>query len=167
VALRHAVRGLTREIDAPADVLARVNELLLAGHSLNDFATAMLARLRREGEAWRVSLAGAGHPPAIHLGAEGHRDLGGGAVLGGWDEPRVSVHETSLGTGETLVLCTDGWLEAGPAAAHADSAALAAKARELATAELPELTAGLALDAVRRAGGELRDDLIVLALRPA
>ncbi len=166
IALRHAVRGLTREIDEPADVLARVNELLLAGDSLNDFATAVLARLRREDPGWRLTLACAGHPPALHLRGEGHGELGGGAVLGGWEEARVAVHEVALGAGETLVLCTDGWLEAGPVTEHADTAALAARAQELAGAELDGLTAGLAADALARAGGELRDDLIVLALRP-
>ena len=71
VALRHAVRGLTREVDEPEDVLARVNELLLSGHSRNDFATAVLARLRRERrDGWHLALASAGHPPAIHLHGE-------------------------------------------------------------------------------------------------
>jgi len=167
VALRHAVRGLTREIADPADVLARVNELLLAGESLNDFATAVLARLRREGPGWRLALASAGHPPAIHLRADDHAELGGGAVLGGWEEPRLAVHEVTLGPAETLVLCTDGWLEAGPVARHADTRALAVKAKELAGGTLGRLTTGLAADAVTRAGGELRDDLIVVALRPA
>lgn len=167
VALRHSVRGLTREIDEPEDVLARVNELLLAGESLNDFATAVLARLRREDEGWRLTLASAGHPPAIHLHEGGHAKLGGGTVLGGWEGAVAARHERRLGAAETLVLCTDGWLEAGPAAAHADSEALARAAGSLADRDPAELTSRLAADAVARAGGELRDDLIVLALRPA
>ena len=168
VALRHAVRGLTREIDEPVDVLARVNELLLAGESLNDFATAVLARLRRGGEggSWRLVLACAGHPPAIILRADGHQQLGGGSVLGGWPDPRLARHEAEIGAGETLLLCTDGWLEAGPVATHADEDALAAKARQLAELDLEALTGRLSADAVRRAGGRLRDDLIVFAMRP-
>ena len=51
VAVRHAVRGLTREVDEPEEVLGRVNELLLEGNGLNDFATAVLVRLRRAEEA--------------------------------------------------------------------------------------------------------------------
>src|ERR1700742_4337182 len=49
VAVRHAVRGLTREVDEPEEVLGRVNELLLEGTGLHDFATAVLVRLRRGG----------------------------------------------------------------------------------------------------------------------
>ncbi|MFN8217340.1 MAG: SpoIIE family protein phosphatase [Solirubrobacterales bacterium] len=167
VALRHAVRGLTREIDEPEDVLARVNELLLSGRSLNDFATAVLARLRREGDGWRVALASAGHPPAIHLHAGGHTKLGGGTVLGGWEDAAAARHDLRLGPDETLVVCTDGWLEAGQAANHADAETLARVAGSLADRDPAELTTGLAADAVARANGELRDDLIVLALRPA
>jgi PAS domain S-box-containing protein len=166
VALRHAVRGLVREIDDPADVLARVNELLLSGESLNDFATAVLARLRRADGRWRLSLACAGHPPAVLLRGGREEELGGGGVLGGWALARVARHDAELEPGETLVLSTDGWFEAGPVASHAGPGALAASARELAGGELGALTAGLAADAIRRAGGELRDDLIVLALRP-
>jgi PAS domain S-box-containing protein len=167
VAVRHAVRGLTREIDEPDEVLARVNELLLAGSSLNDFATAVLVRMRRDGERWHLTLAGAGHPPAIHATPEGPVQLGGGAVLGGWSDPAIARHETGFGAEDTLILCTDGWLEAGPAASHRDADAFAATAHSLAGLELGELTAKLRADALERGSGGLRDDLVVLAVRPA
>jgi PAS domain S-box-containing protein len=168
VALRHAVRGLARELEEPEEVLARVNELLLSGSSLNDFATAMLIRLRRnESGAWRAAVASAGHPPAVHVGgAQPPRLLGGGTVLGAWEDAVVQSHEVELGGGEAIVLCTDGWLEAGPVATHAEPEALAAMASALAQLELAELTARLRADAVRRGGGVLRDDLVILALRP-
>jgi PAS domain S-box-containing protein len=167
VALRHAVRGLTREIEEPEEVLMRVNELLLGGSSLNDFATAILLRLRREGEcSWRAVVASAGHPPAIHVGGERPRLLGGGSVLGGWEDAEVRSHEVELDAGEALVLCTDGWLEAGPVSTHAEPEALARMASGLARLELAELTARLRADAIRRGGGVLRDDLVILALRP-
>ncbi len=168
VAVRHAVRGLTREIQGPGEVLSRVNELLLAGSSLNDFATAMLLRLRpAEDGGWTVRLASAGHPPAIQIGAGEPRCLGGGTVLGAWEEAAVERHDLHLGAGQTLLLCTDGWLEAGPVAAHHDPEALAAIADSLAALELAELTARLRADAVSRGGGSLRDDMVLLALRPA
>jgi serine phosphatase RsbU (regulator of sigma subunit) len=167
VAVRHAVRGLTREIEEPEEALARVNELLLGGASLNDFATAVLIRLRRDGEVgWRATIASAGHPPTIHVTAEGPVLLGGGAVLGAWEEAAVNSHEVELGPGQTLVLCTDGWLEAGPVADHAAPEELAEMASALAPLELAELTARLRADAVRRGAGSLRDDLVILALRP-
>jgi PAS domain S-box-containing protein len=166
VAVRHSVRGLTREIAEPDEVLRRVNELLLAGKSLNDFATAMLARLQRHEEGWRLTLASAGHPSAVLTGdAEPHL-LGGGTVLGAWEEANVERHECVLGPAATFALCTDGWLEAGPVASHQGPEAFAEMTQALAGLELDELTDRLRADAVARSAGTLRDDLVVLAIRP-
>jgi PAS domain S-box-containing protein len=166
VAVRHSVRGLTREISEPDEVLRRVNELLLAGETLNDFATVMLARLQREGDGWHISLASAGHPPAVLANSEGADLLGGGSVLGAWREANVERHEQTLGPTDTLTLCTDGWLEAGPVASHQGPEAFAEMTQALAGLELEELTERLRADAVGRSTGTLRDDLVVLAVRP-
>jgi sigma-B regulation protein RsbU (phosphoserine phosphatase) len=166
VAVRHSVRGLTREIDQPDEVLRRVNELLLTGESLNDFATGMLARLRREGDGWHLTLASAGHPPAVLAGPEGPRLLGGGSVLGAWREANVERHECVLRSADTLALCTDGWLEAGPSGSHQGPNSFAEMTQSLCGLELDEVTERLRADAVGRSAGTLRDDLVVLAIRP-
>jgi PAS domain S-box-containing protein len=167
VAVRHSVRGLTREIKDPVEVLRRVNELLLTGESLNDFATAMLARLQREGSGgWRIRLASAGHPPAVLATESGPELLGGGSVLGAWREANVESHERRLGASDTIALCTDGWLEAGPVSSHEGPEAFAEMTQSLAGLELDELTERLRADAVGRSSGTLRDDLVVLAIRP-
>ena len=166
VAVRHSIRGLTREIDEPEEILLGVNELLLAGSSLNDFATALLIRMRREPNGWDTALASAGHPPAIHVTPDGPVQLGGGAVLGGWADPAVQRHDVRIGSQDTLVLCTDGWLEVGPPASHQGPDAFAAMAHTLSGLGLGELTARLRADAISRSAGALRDDLVVLAIRP-
>jgi PAS domain S-box-containing protein len=166
VAVRHSVRGLTREIGEPDEVLQRVNELLLAGDSLNDFATAMLVCLRREESGWLITLASAGHPPAVLTGEDGPELLGGGTVLGAWEEANVELHQRRLEPGSTLALCTDGWLEAGPVNTHHGPEVFAEMTQTLAGLELDELTERLRADAVTRSSGTLRDDLVVLAVRP-
>lgn len=166
VALRHSMRGLARQIDEPHELLAQLNEMLLEGRSLNDFATALLLRLRRDGERWTVTLAAAGHPPAIHITDKGPALLGGGAVLGAWADAPIPSHEIELLAGETLVLATDGWFEAGPPETHVASEALAELAHSFADLELGEMTECLRQDAIARGGGRLRDDLVLLALRP-
>jgi PAS domain S-box-containing protein len=165
VAVRHAVRGLTREVDEPAEVLARVNELLLEGTGLNDFATAVLVRLRRRDGDWTLSAASAGHPPPVHVRKGGAQLLGGGTVLGALQDAKVQRHEAPFALGDTLVLCTDGWLEAGPPSEHRDPVELARLAEYLAPLALEELTARLRGDAISRGGSELRDDIVLLALR--
>ncbi|HEX5990491.1 MAG TPA: SpoIIE family protein phosphatase [Solirubrobacterales bacterium] len=166
VAVRHSVRGLTREIDEPDEVLHRVNELLVGGESLNDFATVMLVRLRRDGSGWRLVLAAAGHPPAVLASEDGPELLGGGSMLGAWKEANVERHERTLSGSETLALCTDGWLEAGPVASHQGPEAFAEMTQALSGLGLDEMTERLRADAVGRSSGNLRDDLVVLAVRP-
>jgi PAS domain S-box-containing protein len=166
VALRHSMRGLARQIDEPDELLAQLNEMLLEGRSLNDFATALLLRLRRDGERWTATLAAAGHPPAIHVTSEGPVQLGGGAVLGAWADAPIPRHEVELLGGETLVLATDGWFEAGPPETHLAPSALGELAHSFADLELAAMTACLRQDAIARSGGRLRDDLVLLALRP-
>jgi PAS domain S-box-containing protein len=166
VALRHSMRGLARQIDEPRELLAQLNEMLLEGRSLNDFATALLLRLRRDGERWTATLAAAGHPPAIHVTGEGAVQLGGGAVLGAWADAPIPSHEIELAAGETLVLATDGWFEAGPPETHVAAEALAELAHSFADLELGEMTECLRQDAIARSGGRQRDDLVLLAMRP-
>jgi PAS domain S-box-containing protein len=166
VAVRHAVRGLTRELDEPEEVLARVNELLLEGSSLNDFATAILVRLRLVGERWEMTVAGAGHPPAIHLRRDGPAFLGGGSVLGAWGNAPAVREDAVLGADEALVLCTDGWLEAGASDDHREPTFLASMVEELSGLGPESLTQRLLGDVLARSEGPLRDDVVVLAVRP-
>jgi len=166
VALRHSMRGLARQIDRPEELLSQLNEMLLEGNSLNDFATALLLRLRRDGKSWNLQLAAAGHPPAIHVTGEGPVQLGGGAVLGAWADAPLPVHERRLQEGETLVLATDGWFETGPPETHVAPEELGRLAHSFADLELGEMTECLRQDAIARSGGKLRDDLVLLAIRP-
>jgi PAS domain S-box-containing protein len=166
VAVRHSVRGLVQEIAKPDEVLRRVNELLLTGESLNDFATVMLARLQRSESGWRVELASAGHPPAALVTGTEAELLGGGSVLGAWREARIECYERTLSPTETLALCTDGWMEAGPVASHQGPESFAEMTQALSGLKLEELTERLRADAIGRSSGSLRDDLVVLAVRP-
>lgn len=166
VALRHSIRGLTRELDRPDEVLQRVNEILLEGTTLKDFATALLARMRRVEGCWELELASAGHPAAIHLSKVGTAELGGGSLLGAVMEPSIGLHRRLLADGETLVLCTDGWLETGPPQNHREPGELAELVAAHGDRGVEELTRSLRDAAVARGGGELRDDMVILALRP-
>jgi serine phosphatase RsbU (regulator of sigma subunit) len=113
-----------------------------------------------------MSLASAGHPPAIHANGAGVAQLGGGAVLGAWADSDVGCHEIAIAAGETLVLFTDGWMEVGPVDAHRGPDDLAELVRSGAKLDLATLTESLRADAVERGGGVLRDDMVVLAARP-
>jgi hypothetical protein len=98
---------------------------------------------------------------------EGPQQLGGGGMLGAWDEPGLAVHEGRLRAEDTLVLATDGWFEAGPTERHVGPEALGSLAHSFAELGLSEMTERLRLDALARSGGPLRDDLVLLTLRPS
>jgi serine phosphatase RsbU (regulator of sigma subunit) len=167
VALRHTMRGLALEIDEPAELMRHLNAILLEGRSLNEFATALLMRLKREEGEWTFTLVSAGHPPAIHVTRDGSVQLGGGCMLGAWEDPPFAAHDGELATGDTVVLATDGWFEAGPTERHVGPESLGSLARSFADLDLKEMTERLRLDALARSGGPLRDDLVLLTVRPS
>ena len=165
VAVRHAVRGLTREVDEPEEVLRRVNELLLEGTGLNDFATAVLVRLRSGPDGWTMATASAGHPAPVHVHDGRATMLGGGPVLGAWEEAPPSRPAAPLLAGDTLVLCTHRRRAARRSDHHPTPEELAELVARLAPLDLAEMTARLRSDVVSRSEGALRDDVVVLALR--
>ena len=143
-----------------------VNDLgQLLTNLLNDFATAVLVRLRQVGDDWTLAAASAGHPPPVHVRRGGARLLGGGTVLGALHDAKVQRHDAPFALGDTLVLCTDGWLEAGPPSEHRDPRELARLAEYLAPLALEEMLARLRGDAIARSEGALQDDVVLLALR--
>jgi hypothetical protein len=102
----------------------------------------------------------------VLTGEDEPRLLGGGSVLGAWSEANVECHELAVGATDTLALCIDGWLEAGPSASHQGPASFAEMTQALSGLELGEMTERLRADAVGRSAGPLRDDLVLLAVRP-
>jgi PAS domain S-box-containing protein len=162
--IRHTVRALARFSTPPADIAQRVNTVLVETDTGERFATLQLAHITtRESGAIDVELASAAHPPAVLVRANGSTEtLSGGAIVGVWQEVDIAVHRFTVEPGETLLLYTDGWLEAGPVKRHRTSEELAAVADD----DLDSVLDRLRADAVERAGSELSDDLVLLAMRP-
>ncbi|MFL5892180.1 MAG: PAS domain S-box protein [Solirubrobacterales bacterium] len=166
--IRHTVRALARFGTPPGDIVERVNTVLLETDTGQRFATLQLARIEtRETGAIEVELASAAHPPAVIVRADGTTEtLSGGAIVGVWQRVDVAVHRFAVEPGETLLLYTDGWLEAGPVEVHRTAEELAREIAAVADDDLDSVLDRLRLDAVARAGSELRDDMVLLALRP-
>jgi phosphoserine phosphatase RsbU/P len=110
---RFTIRAEAMQHEHPAAVLTVLNRVLLAYHS-ERFCTVALVRLRRHDSGWMGSVACGGHPlPLVrrHDGTVGR--LGRpGTVLGVIPEPRLHDRPVALATGDTLVLFTDGVVEA-------------------------------------------------------
>jgi hypothetical protein len=112
--LRHTTAALTREAIRPATVLSRVNELMLAQDFGGRFATAALVRVRKLDTHAEVTLASAGHPPALIARADGRVEQLGerGTLLGVFPDPIIAESSAVLEVGDALALYTDGLLEA-------------------------------------------------------
>jgi serine phosphatase RsbU (regulator of sigma subunit) len=166
--IRHTVRALVLFGAPPADVVERVNTVLLETETGERFATLQLGRVEtREAGAIEVELASAAHPPAVIVRGDGATEtLSGGAIVGVWQQVEVAVHRFTVEPGETLLLYTDGWLEAGPVDAHRTPEELASEIAAVADDDLDSVLDRLRADAVARAGNELADDLVLLAIRP-
>ncbi len=149
----------------PANVLTRVNRAMLDQDFEGRFATAILARLEFADAAVRLSIAAAGHPPAL-LSRDGGRteELGdGGTLLGIFPDASIRESETMLVPGDTLALYTDGLAEAQAPTRMLGPAELRG-ALEQAPAESAQEAIAALLGLVDLSQGA-RDDIAILALR--
>jgi serine phosphatase RsbU (regulator of sigma subunit) len=113
-ASRHAIRVLAHWNPDPVDVLARVNEVMLAGDYEDRFVTAKLAYLRWDGGRLHVTLASAGHPGPALVRPDGRVDVlsGGGLPLGLFPDADPHAEELELGEDDLLFFYSDGVTDA-------------------------------------------------------
>jgi hypothetical protein len=161
--LRHTTAALTREAIRPATVLARVNHLMLMQEFDGRFATAALVRVRKLDTRAEITLASAGHPPALITRGDGRvEELGErGTLLGVFHDPVIAESSAVLEMGDSLALYTDGLLEA-----HAPDQIItpAELVDQLGRAAAPR-SARETLDALLGAVDlteDVRDDIVVL-----
>jgi serine phosphatase RsbU (regulator of sigma subunit)/PAS domain-containing protein len=113
-AARHAIRVLAYWNPDPADVLAKVNEVILAGDYEDRFVTAKLAYLRWDADRLHVSLASAGHPGPALVHPDGRVDIlsGGGLPLGLFPDADPHTDVLELGQDDLLFFYSDGVTDA-------------------------------------------------------
>jgi PAS domain S-box-containing protein len=105
---RHTAMEASHTSSEPSYILSRMDAALKRKAELS-ICTAVAMRLR--GASGSVALGG--HPPLIHLGEEGPRQLGRhGAVLGCLENTSWPQEEFRMRPGETLVAITDGLTDA-------------------------------------------------------
>ena len=166
------VRGLLRGISyssgaGPAEVLTELDRAV-DGLALNTMATALVARLEKDGAdgAMLFRWASAGHPPAVVIHADGGVQLLDGKpadlLLGVSPDCVREDHVTVLEPGATVLLYTDGLVERRNRDIDAGTEALCAALREFAGLPLDELC-----DRVleRLFLPDAEDDVAVLAVR--
>ncbi|MGO9488320.1 MAG: PP2C family protein-serine/threonine phosphatase [Solirubrobacteraceae bacterium] len=149
----------------PASVLARVNRAMLDQDFEGRFATAILAQLSFANNGVRLTIAAAGHPPALVSRAGGScEELGaGGTLLGIFPDASINEAATMLQVGDSLALFTDGLAEA-----HAPALMLSSKEMIEALKRTPQESAQetiAALLGLVDLSRSPRDDIAILAVR--
>ncbi len=166
-AARHAIRVLAHWNPDPADVLAKVNEVMLAGDYEDRFVTAKLAYLRWEGARLRVTLASAGHPGPALVRPDGRVDVlsGGGLPLGLFPDADPQTEELELAEDDLLFFYSDGLTDARSPDMRYFEDSLADQLAGLAGRSAAETARMMQSLVSSFAQDDLRDDLTILVAR--
>jgi hypothetical protein len=158
--LRQSTRAYARQASSPGAVLTRVNEALIEQDE--GFATAVLVLLERRGQQVDVTVAAAGHPPAVVVRQDGRiEELGEGTVLGMIAGVRGEDVSTHLDPGDALALYTDGLTEANAPRRIVTVDEMTAPLRSRSPGKAQHVVDAL-LNSVT-ADGDVRDDIAILA----
>ena len=113
--VRNTARAVAPLLPTPSAVAQAVNDALLVRPDNGEsFVTLIYAELRRTRDGIAVSLVRAGHPPAAVVRSDGTvtSPSPAGQLLGVSPDPELVMASFTLGSGDSLVLVTDGILEA-------------------------------------------------------
>jgi serine phosphatase RsbU (regulator of sigma subunit) len=166
---RYTVRTASSPDSPPSQILRTLHDSISSEHSDLRFCTAALARIQApangRGPA-HLTVALGGHPPPLILRRDGAVDSIGepGTLLGALPSPALADADASLGVGDSLILYTDGMLDVRDRSKSDDPDWLAKELAKSAGRSADEIAERLAQAAVKRHGGEPRDDIAILVL---
>ena len=160
--VRATLRALASLDPSPSSILNRANKLLLAQAPSGQFVTVLLAIL--DIARGKVIISSAGHPPLVVCGEnarflEPPHGMPLGALSSDYGEA-----EYDLLPGETMVLYTDGLIEARRGADLFGERRLMETLGSLNCADVQQMVETLVSTATEHAGGRLVDDLAVIAV---
>jgi len=165
---RHTLRAIALRDERPQDMLRFLNEALRRQSSEAAFCTVGLVRLDRAPGGFVGSLASGGHPYPLLVRAGGRAEevVVRGTLLGVEAEPVIEPLELELAAGDTLVLYTDGVVDARNAAGDRFGEARLLAAVDAAAGGPAEAVAAAVDEAVAAFEPErTRDDRAIVALR--
>jgi serine phosphatase RsbU (regulator of sigma subunit) len=166
---RYTVRTASGPDSLPSEVLRTLHESISSDRADLRFCTAALARIQAPSNGRGVAqltVALGGHPLPLVLRKGGGVDSIGkpGTLLGALPSPVLADADATLGLGDSLVLYTDGMLDVGDRSERDDPEWLSKQLAQSAGKSADEIAERLAQAAIKRQGGEPRDDIAILVL---
>ena len=165
----HGARVGDAALRQPAVVLQDLNDAIRREAPHSRFCTVLYVSLSLHGDRVTGCVASGGHPLPLILRADGRVETTGmpGTLLGILPDPEIRPQRLVLRPGDSLVLYTDGVIEASPLDDRFGPEQLARVVGEC-HGRAPVATARHIEDAVLGVqGGKVRDDVAVLVLRVA
>jgi PAS domain S-box-containing protein len=164
---RHTLRAAVVHDPQPSAALCELNAAMLRHGTDYRFCTVLYVRLTPGAGGVDVCLATGGHPLPLLLRASGEvRFVGSfGTVLGVLPDPTISESSLRLRGGDTLLLYTDGVIEASPLDDAFGPEQLAAFLGGCVGKDAAKIAAGVERRVLEVQHGQLRDDLAVVVLR--
>ncbi len=159
---RWTLRSLAGAPVAPADALRSLNDAMLRQDLGGRFITVAYLLVHVRPDEAHITVACGGHPPPVLVPTGGdpaalpaHGDL-----IGVWPDLRVHSADVRLGSGESLVVYTDGVTDQGPDPRPTPEQALRDQPPNASAADLAE-----ALERQALRPRHQRDDVAIVALR--
>jgi PAS domain S-box-containing protein len=166
---RHTLRAAAISGQAPGEMLRTLHGELRRQPLGMDLCTVCVVTIGRPSEQTQLRIWLAGHQLPLLISRSGEASLLGepGTLLGVLDPIEIVECEAYLNPGETLLLYTDGVLEAGRARGGLAEQGLLDLCRPAPGLGLSQLLRRIEREALRYAQGTLRDDIAMLAVRPS
>lgn len=166
---RHTVRAAAVREPAPALVLAELNQAILAQDHIERFLTVAYARMQVTDGGAELVVASAGHPAPLLLRADGCLDVLDchGGVIGLFADTDLSEVPVRLEAGDSLILHTDGVLEARGRDGFFDEDRLHALVRSCGGLSADAIAERIDETVLAFQDGRPRDDVAVLVVRVA
>jgi PAS domain S-box-containing protein len=154
--------------DDPRVVLQDLNDAIRReGGAVSRFCTMLYVGLGVRGDRVTAAVASGGHPLPLILRADGRVETAGvpGTLLGILPDPELHVHELDLRAGDSMVLYTDGVIEASPLDDRFGPEQLARCVASCHRRAPVAIARQIEDEVLQVQGGSVRDDVAVLVLR--
>lgn len=162
--VKNTIRAFSLEDSSPASIMAKTNAVIVKSTRPSDFVTVFFGIL--DISTGKLIYCDAGHPPAIIRRGDHSVNLltDYSPIIGAFPDRSYTDSEINLGQGDTLILYTDGIIEARCNGGFYGEERLVSFIKELRQVSAELLPRQVFDDVLRCTGGKLSDDIAILAI---